>query len=242
MKLLVSTSRSLLLLDAATGAYHPIHQGAGLYYGIAATLRHYLVAARNRMVSSELSAENERGEILVFDLGLRYVGCWRAPFALRDIHEIKWHRRHLWVTCSYDNMVALRLPNGQWRQWYPLGEPQGQPRDINHFNSLYLAGNNVWLLAHNRGASEILHFTWPDFILRKREILGCQAHNLWRKRGGLGHLLVGQRDYSSGRIALLDKNWRVMNQITLHNEGLVLDLLPFRQGWQRWMRRCLFSL
>lgn len=186
MKLLVTTSRSLLLFDAASGEFRPVHRGAGLYYGIAATRRHYLVAARKRMVSSAEPAAGERGEILVFNRRLEQVGTWQAPFALRDMHEIKWHRNHLWVTCSHDNMLAVRTPDGQWQQWYPLGEPEGEARDINHFNSLCLDGDDLWLLAHNRGPSEILRFDLASRALRQRAPLGRQAHNLWRL-GGAWH-------------------------------------------------------
>ena len=56
-------------------------------------------------------------------------------------------------------------------------------RDINHFNSLALKGDDLWLLAHNRGGSEILHFDIPTRTLRSREALGHQAHNLWRIGG-----------------------------------------------------------
>lgn len=183
MKLLVSTSRSLLLLDAQTGNYQPIHRGAGLYYGITRTARHYLVAARRRMVSSTAPVAEERGEILIFNRRLAHIGTWQAPFALRDIHEIKWHRRHLYVTCSYDNLIAIRNPGGEWRQWYPLGEAQTEARDRNHFNSLYLQGRSLWLLAHNRGPSDILQFDIPSRTLVHRQPLGHQAHNLWRIRG-----------------------------------------------------------
>lgn len=263
MKLLVTTSRSLLLLDTQTGEFRPIHQGAGLYYGITATLRHYLVAARGRMVSSTASAAAERGEILIFNRRLEHIGAWQAPFALRDIHEIKWHRRHLYVTCSYDNMLAIRTPRGEWLQWYPLGEPQAEPRDRNHFNSLYLQGRSLWLLAHNRGPSDILQFDIPSRTLVHRQPLGQEAHNLWRIRGqwhtcssaesgiatadgrliptggfprGIARLAQGwavgisqlaersQRDYTSGQIALYDKNWQKIHTHPLPNEGLVLDI------------------
>ena len=180
MKLLVTTSRSLLLFDVNTGNCQPIHRGAGLYYGITTTPRHYLVAARQRMVSSATAVDAEKGEIFVFNQRLQPVGSWQSPFALRDMHEIKWYRRHLWVTCSYDNMLAIRTPAGHWQQWYPLGEPTTELRDINHFNSLYLQGNHLWLLAHNRGPSEILQFDITSRTLLQRLPMGRQAHNLWR--------------------------------------------------------------
>lgn len=186
MKLLVTTSRSLLLLDTASGELRRLHQGGGLYYGITATRRHYLVAARGRGVSSTVPAAEERGEILVFDRRFGHVDTWRAPFALRDMHEIAWHRKHLWVTCSFDDMVAVRTPDGAWQQWYPLGEPATEPRDVHHFNSLYLHGRHLWLLAHNRGPSEILQFDIPSRRLLGRRALGCQAHNL-RPMAGQWH-------------------------------------------------------
>lgn len=180
MQLLVTTSHSLLLLDLNSGVTRPLHRGAGLYYGITATPRHYLVAARRRMVSSSEPAASEQGEILVFDRYLRHVDTWHAPFPLRDMHEIIWHRRHLWITCSFDNMLAVRKPDGSWQRWYPLGEPTAEPRDQNHFNSLRCSGNRLWLLAHNRGASEILHFSLDTRQLLARDALGEQAHNIWR--------------------------------------------------------------
>ena len=219
MKLLVTTSRSLLLLDAASGAFRPLHRGAGLYYGIAATRRHYLLAARRRMVSSATPAAAERGEILVLNRHFEHVDTWRAPFPLRDMHEIKWHRNHLWVTCSFDNMIAVRTPDGAWQQWYPLGEPTTAQRDLNHFNSLYLRGRQLWLLAHNRGPSHILHFDLASRRLLGRSPLGQQAHNLWRS-GGRWHTC------SSAESALLAADgWR------LPTGGFPRGIARLPQGW-----------
>jgi hypothetical protein len=186
MHCLISTSRSLLLWDSETGRHRPLHQGAGLYYGMAATPDRYLVAARHRMVSSPVPPWDERGEILVFDPSLRQVDTWRAPFPLRDIHEIAWGEGRLWVSCSFDNLIALRHPDGRWESWYPLGEPRGEPRDRNHFNSFALGPQALWIVAHNRGASEVLEFTLPDRGLRRRWYFGQQAHNLWQ-HGGRWH-------------------------------------------------------
>lgn len=179
--LLVTTSHSLLWMDALTGQTQPLHRGAGLYYGIATDAQHICVGARQRLVSSAVPASQERGAILVFDRQLRLQDTWQAPFALRDIHEIALHEGTLWVTCSHDDMVALRHPNGQWQAWYPLGEPQGEPRDVHHYNSFAFTPGTLHLLAHNRGASERLEFSLPDRTLRARHPLGQQAHNLWQQ-------------------------------------------------------------
>lgn len=195
---LVTTSHSLLWLDENTGYTLPLHRGAGLYYGIATDAQHIYVGARQRLVSSSTPASEERGCILVFNHQLQLQDTWNAPFALRDIHEIAMHEGTLWVTCSHDDMVALRHPDGQWQAWYPLGEPKGQPRDVHHYNSFAFTPDTLHLLAHNRGASERLEFNLPERSLRARHSLGQQAHNLWQQGGhwhtcssGEGRLLGG---------------------------------------------------
>ena len=181
--LLVTTSHSLLWLDEHTGYTLPVHRGTGLYYGITTDAQHIYVGVRQRLVSSAIPASEERGCILVFNHQMQLQDTWNAPFALRDIHEIAMHEGTLWITCSHDDMVALRHPNGQWQAWYPLGEPQGEPRDVHHYNSFAFTPGTLHLLAHNRGASERLEFNLPDRSLRARHLLGQQAHNLWQQGG-----------------------------------------------------------
>jgi len=181
--ILVTTSHSLLLFDPDTGRARPLHRGAGLYYGIAFDGPRVLVGARRRLVSSTVPAERERGVILVFDRDLVQIDTWEAPFPMRDIHEIAVHEGTLWVTCAFDNLVALRHPDGRWEAWYPLGEPEGPQRDVNHFNSMAFDDGRVHLLAHNRGASERLEFDPSDRRLLARVPLGQQSHNLWRREG-----------------------------------------------------------
>lgn len=181
--ILVTTSHSLLLFDTDTGRARPLHRGAGLYYGIAFDGPRVLVGARRRLVSSPVPAERERGAILVFDRDLVQIDTWEAPFPLRDIHEIAVHQGTLWVTCAFDNLVALRHPDGRWEAWYPLGRPEGPQRDVNHFNSMAFTEGRFHLLAHNRGASERLEFDLADRRLLARAPLGQQSHNLWRRDG-----------------------------------------------------------
>jgi len=185
MKVLATTSRSFLRVDALTGAVEVLHRGAGLYYGIAAWCGQVFVAARRRMVSSDAPAETEAGAILVFDRQLRHVGTLEAPFALRDLHGIAFDDDGvLWATCSYDDLVA-RWDGRQWIRWHPLGEPVGEPRDVHHFNSLSFDNGLVWVLAHNRGPSELMGFDRRSLALRSRVELGDQAHDIWREGGRL---------------------------------------------------------
>lgn len=187
-ELFVTTSYSLLSIDWVNGTLHTRHQGSGLYYGLTRYADGILVGARGRKVSDSTPTAAERGEIFYFDAKWRLRQRWQAPFPLRDIHEIAWQADGLWVTCSFDNMIALRDPQGQWRRWYPLGRPPSdQLGDRNHFNSFYFESERVWVLAHNRGNSELLAFdraaarqgqTTPPL---ERIALGVQAHNIWRR-------------------------------------------------------------
>jgi hypothetical protein len=183
--LLVTTSHSLLRIEPESEVVEPVHRGMGLYFGIATDASRYFVAARGRMVSSEVPAEEERGRILVFDRALRMVDDITAPFPLRDMHEILWHDGKLWVTCSFDNMVAVfHAATARWEQWYPLGPPPGPPYDVNHLNSLAIVEGRLYVVAHNRGASELLGFDAGSRALLSRIPFGVQAHNIRQTRDG----------------------------------------------------------
>lgn len=184
MRLLLTTSQSFLLLDTDNGESYPLDRGHGLYYGIARNDDQIYVAARNRLVSSDVPQQDERGEILVFDHALQPCGALRAPFPLRDLHEIAWHGGKLWATCSFDNMIAL-FDGENWERWFPLGTGSDGPCDVNHFNSFMFEDDRVWILAHNRGASELLAFSLQTRSLVERVAIGNCGHNIWREDGRL---------------------------------------------------------
>lgn len=182
MDLLVTTSQSLLLLDTDSGHAVRLDSGHGLYYGLARHGDHLYVAARNRLVSSTVAPAQERGEILIFDRALRLCGALQAPFPLRDLHEIAWHDGKLWATASHDDMVAI-YDGQRWEQWYPQDcRDQG---DVHHFNSFMFEDGHVWVLAHNRGPSELLAFSLDTRELVRRVELGNCGHNMWREHGQL---------------------------------------------------------
>lgn len=181
MDLLLTTSQSFLLLDTESGRATRLDGGRGLYYGIARHGEHLYVAARNRLVSSTVPPADERGEILVFDRRLRHCDTLRAPFPLRDLHEIAWHDGKLWATASHDNLIAV-YDGQRWEQWYPLGPGLG---DQNHFNSFMFEDGLVWLLAHNRGPSELMAFSLAERRPVRSIMLGNCGHNMWREDGEL---------------------------------------------------------
>ncbi len=187
MKLLVTTSQSLLLVDTDSGSHTTLDRGRGLYYGIAEAGGKLFVASRQRAVSSSTERDTERGQILVFDRKLQPLGLLTAPFPLRDLHEIAWHQGKLYASCSHDNMVAI-YDGANWEQWFPLGgslDDGKGPGDVNHFNSFFFEEGRIWVLAHNRGPSELLGFSLDTRELVERINLGEMAHNIWREDGEL---------------------------------------------------------
>jgi len=178
--LLITTSQSILLVDPETGRGFRLDQNRGVYYGIARLEGNLYVAARRNQSPSSLAVKESRGEILVFGSDFSPIGALRAPFPLRDMHQILGAEGKLWVTCTYDNMVAV-YDGRSWEEWYPLGVSSSEPRDINHFNSLALVDGELCVLANNHGRSEILRFELPGRSLKGSIQLGDRSHNVWKE-------------------------------------------------------------
>ncbi len=187
MKVLVTTSQSILQVDCVTGHAMVLHQGSGLYYGITRIGSMYAVAARRRLVSSPIPRMDERGCILLFDKHFRPHSTIEAPFPLRDIHQIAWFDDRLWVTCSFDDRIAI-YDGASWERWIPehtSGDAEDRsggdvPGDRYHYNSFFIADDEFALLAHNHGPSDLHFFDRRSRSWRRSIALGRQAHNVWR--------------------------------------------------------------
>lgn len=177
-KLLVTTSKSLLYVDVNTQQVTQVHTGKGLYYGITSDKDFIYAGARNRLVSSEIDPAKEEGVILKFDHSLHLLEELKPAFPLRDIHQIKIIDKLLYITCSFDNMIAI-YDGKEWKKWYPN---QHQNEDINHFNSLYNDENYIYLMAHNFGESEVYLFDRETREYIKKIQIGKCAHNIWFDR------------------------------------------------------------
>lgn len=178
---LITTSRSVIVLDGISATGTRISTGQGLYYGITRDLNYIYVAARNRLVSSTTPSSEERGEILVLDHCLKHVNSLSAPFPMRDLHQILAHEGKLWATCAFDNMIAV-FDGQEWRQWFPSGQAEKLPADVNHFNSLSVIENNLCLVAHNWGPSMLMLFDLPKLRPIRTIELGLCTHNAWMDR------------------------------------------------------------
>ena len=187
--LLITTSRSLLLVETVSGTCYCLDNSRDHYYGITRDFGQYYVGVRNRANNSLVQKEQERGTILRFSASATFIGEIEPPFPMRDIHQILVYGGRLWVTCTHDNLIAF-FDGFSWDTWHPLGVSSDVPYDKNHFNSVIAFGNTLCVVAHNLGAStgrlsELLFFHLPDMVLDRRVQLGSCAHNAWLHRGEL---------------------------------------------------------
>jgi len=192
MNILVSTSRSFMLLDTQDGYYQKIDDDKGLYYGISYSNDLIYVGARYGPAGSIEEMEKEQGKILLYDFNMDSLGIVKAPFPLRDIHQIQFYKKKLYVTCTFDNKLAI-FDGKSWFEFFP---DQNERRGINHFNSIYFDHEYLYLTAHNLDRnSEVWKFKKPsiiNFIMSRikkhnqiflkrvdNSSLGSQAHNIW---------------------------------------------------------------
>ncbi len=250
MQLLVTTSKSFLAIDSETAKEKIIHTGKGLYFGIALADDCIFVGARNSDDCFDYLGRqsSERGEILVFDYQLQLQKIIQAPFALRDIHQILWFDNKLWVTCSLDNLVAIYDRNS-WEKWYPSEDISARGEDINHFNSLFYDGKQLYVLAHNFGASEIWRFNYPSLELIDKTKIGYQGHNIWTYGDGDfftcnslngsvasvqgKHIEIG--GFPRGVVATADKTYIGTSDIAERSERSEVSskIIVFDMNWQR---------
>lgn len=173
---LVSTSKELLILDKSNMTIRVIHEGAGLYYGIAADSDHVYVAAR-RNRDNYKNKTLEKGVILVFNKKLTQIDTIEAPFPLRDLHGIAMVGRNLWITCTGDNFVGIfNRSQKAWQVWHPLPNKTGS--DINHFNTVAFNNGRGYLIAHNFGISDLFEFNPETKDISKTTPLGLHSHSL----------------------------------------------------------------
>lgn len=254
MKVLVTTSQSLLLVDTESGEYRSLDRDRGPYFGMSCHNDVLYAVARNGGNDGGLDM------ILMLDSKLALCGTIDMPGRHNDIHEIAWCNDQLWVTFTAANAVGI-LSDGRWEWWHPQGE---QEKDIFHFNSFLFESDRVWVLAHNYGDSELFAFSYEDKRLLERRKVGVCAHNIRRvgeelllcsSREGLllgtcgfrlstggwprgllvadGVRCVGiselshrsERGLTTGAVQVYDGSWRLQKTITFPGEGNVHEVL-----------------
>ena len=183
MKLLVSTSNSVLAFDTSTATAFVVDRSRGLYYGLARTPRGLVAAARRRMMSSSMPMDEERGCLIVFPSGSpSYV--IESPIALRDLHGIAYCNESLLLTSTRDEKIVI-LRNGSWDSWHPTGQPTEEATDKSHINTIVANSDGLFVMLHNFGNSEVLRFDKAAGRLLDRYQMGKQAHNIWFDDGNM---------------------------------------------------------
>lgn len=186
MKLLVSTLSAIYLVDTHTREHGIVHNSGYGYYGISWTKDgQELALSTASVIGNTLEAymESEKGSLLVGER--RGVDCLAAP------HQILCADEHFIVTNTERNCLTIvRIEDLFYKhvwidgvRWNRKGPDRltGQ-----HFNSVYLAGDRLYVLAHNhhRG-SRVAVLSWPDLEVEKWvETKAFQAHNIWALENG----------------------------------------------------------
>ena len=205
MTFLVSTSQQIVLIDTNQKAVYRVHSGKGLYYGLALRRGRVIAACRNRQPSSDDSERpEERGSLLFFDERLHVEKEVQPPFPLRDLHGIASIDDTIWVTCAFDNLVAIFDPDTQnWTKWYPAEDPVARDRDVHHFNTIAEIDGQLVLLAHNWGSSHVRFYDYSSLELESVRPLGLQAHNLFFVDGSLATCSSGEG------LLVSESGWRI---------------------------------
>jgi hypothetical protein len=179
---LISTTHHLLVLDQ-TERFYRVDSGRGLYYGSAIRGDYIYVACQNQpeSVSDERLIAEQAGSILVFDAAeLQFQEELRPQFQLRGVHGIASFDNRLWVTCSFDNLIAIYdFGTRNWTKWYPAIDVLARDRDVNHFNTIVPVETQICIVAHNRGSSDLLFFDRASRDLCSVTRLGNQSHDLF---------------------------------------------------------------
>jgi len=170
-----------MIINVETGLANYIEHGRGLYYGIAYSEDEVFVAARRSVITPKELRDKESGVILVFGYDMVLRDILTPPFPLRDMHQIAYFDKKLWVTCAFDDMVAI-YDGANWQKWYPR-DRKDDSKDYYHFNSIYYNNSDLYILAHNYGPSEVFKFRYSDLELKDVFVIGNKSHNIWESNG-----------------------------------------------------------
>jgi hypothetical protein len=205
MAFLISTSQHLLLLETNRKTVYRVHSGKGLYYGLCLHHGRVIAGCRNRVPSSDDDERGEeRGSLLFFDERFGVENEVQPPFPLRDLHGIMSLGDTVWLTCAFDNLVAIFNPTTKiWRKWYPSVDPLARDRDVHHFNTIVNLGDRLALLAHNWGPSHVLFYRYPSLELDMVMPLGVHAHNIFLMDGSLATCS------SAEGLLVAESGWRI---------------------------------
>ena len=154
MQGIVTTFKSVLLINFNNDKITTLHEGSGVYYGVTWNKETLFVAARYGY-KDELG-QTER--VMMFGRGLRFKGFLKcADSANAGFHAMQYDPKtnYLWITAPNQNkVIVINLATRERHDVYPNKARVGT--NWNHFNSVTIDGDKMMVNAHN-GISAIPH-------------------------------------------------------------------------------------
>lgn len=192
-KILISTSKAVLLFDLETQNLSLVHEGRGIYYGITKSEDAIIIGARNykRHWLSFRDKKSEQPQLLFFNHSLELRNEVNFPVRALGLHQIYYANHQIFCTCSESNSVVI-YNDHNWSIWYPSSDKHSINKDINHFNSIYVDDNFIYLLAHNNGPSSLLRYCLKSKKLIEQINIGVKAHNIFWHKGEIATCSSGE--------------------------------------------------
>lgn len=184
MKLLVSTPRKLLLVDANTSAQHIVESHRPEYYGITwDATGTQLVLGHSGLENSSLTTLESYVES---ECGWVSFGRSRGPSILSATHQVLTAGDRVIATNTGRNCITVFRTDDWFYRHYWIDDVRWDRKGRDdrcgrHLNSLFLHSDQLYAIAHNydRG-SEIIRFFWPEMeVIRITQTSAQMAHNIW---------------------------------------------------------------
>lgn len=184
MRLLVSSPRQVLAVDAETHEVQIVENHRREYYGLSWTTDGQQICfshsgiENSAVVTIEDYMESEQGRISIANR--------TGPITCASPHQILCTDEYVLVTNTGRNCITrIRLEDNFFmHHWFDKCQWDRKGRSDrcgSHFNSLYLRDQKLYVLAHNHAKnSYVLTASWPDLELISSETTSAQqAHNVW---------------------------------------------------------------
>jgi hypothetical protein len=211
LRLLVSTYKSLLLVEADTAGrgvlVTPIDQDKGIYYGLTAYRTGVLVAARNLDTARrQTNPAYPANAIYFYEPRLATVVPFLTDPLLTDLHQIRRYGELLFVVLGTGSMIAIfdlrnrhlvtRLKLAPHIPAHLRHHGGAHPDDPYHFNSLWTNGARLLVLAHNWDRGSFI----LDFHLSLGPPISINLIGVHERLGHASHDVVA----ADGRLMVLD--------------------------------------
>ena len=179
MKLAISTYNYFAVFDTRHEFTRKIDIGKGKYFGISWNESLLYVTVGVRLAKGEEHGKKVN-RILCFDKNFNLkTELFNLGYDIIDIHQILLKDGVLWIVNTGKNRIdKFNLKTKKIKSWYPIRYKRNV--DINHFNSILIKEKFLYIVAHNRKKpSLVLVYKYPRKRLKKKIILGKQAHNIY---------------------------------------------------------------